>query len=80
MKETEKNVSVETESPKTVKIKLPLTKEKQADVFVGYNGQTFLLQRGVEIEVPEAVYEILQNSEEMDSLALTRQKALHKQF
>lgn len=78
MKETEKTANAVNNE--TVKITLPLTREKQADVFVGYNGQNFLLQRGVELEVPVAVYEILQNSERMDSLALTRQRELHKQF
>lgn len=60
----------------TVKIKLPLTREKQGDVFVSINGQNWLLQRGVEIEVPKAVAEVLENSREMDELAITRQRTL----
>lgn len=50
---------------KKVKIKLPLTRAEKDDVFVGLNGRTFLLKRGVEIEVPEGVAEILTNREEV---------------
>lgn len=68
----------ETEEVKNtmVKVTLPLTRDKQEDVFVGVNGKTFLIKRGEEVEVPECVYEILKNSEKMDSLALTRSMEL----
>ena len=35
------------------------------DVFVGINGHNFQIQRGIPVDVPEAVYEILMNSSEM---------------
>ena len=50
---------------KTVRIKLPLTKSERDDVFVGLNGRTFLIKRGVEVDVPEGVAEILRNREEV---------------
>lgn len=55
-----------------VKIMLPLTREKQDDVFVGFNGRNWHIQRGVEVEVPPVVKEILDNSERMDTIALNR--------
>lgn len=60
----------------TVKVKLPLTREKQDDVFVSVNGRNMKIQRGVEVEIPLAFYEVLQNSETMDTLALERQRKL----
>ena len=36
---------------KTVTIKLPLTRSEKEDVFVGINGRSWLLQRGIEVEV-----------------------------
>lgn len=34
------------------------------DVFVGVNGKTYLIKRGVPVRMPRAVYEVIQNSEE----------------
>ena len=48
---------------KTVKIRLPLTKEMKDDVFVSVNARTWQIQRGKEIEVPECVAEVLRNQE-----------------
>ena len=55
---------------KTVKIKLPLTRTEKDDVFVGVNGRTWLIKRGVEVEVPECVAEVLQHQEEMLSQSM----------
>ena len=41
-------------------------------VFVGVNGETYLIQRGVDVEVPKAVAEVLRHSEEMDGEAMAR--------
>ena len=50
---------------KTVKIKLPRERGDQEDVFVGVNERTWLIKRGVEVEVPECVAEVLINREHM---------------
>lgn len=50
---------------KTIKIKLPKTRGEQEDVFVSVNNRTFLIQRGVQVEVPESVAEVLRHQEEM---------------
>ena len=50
---------------KMVKIRIPRTSAKQEDVFVSVNERTFIVKRGVEVEVPECVAEVLQHQEEM---------------
>lgn len=56
--------------PKTVKIKLPLTRTEKDDVYVGLNGKGYLIKRGVEVEVPCGVAEILEHREKMLSIAM----------
>lgn len=53
---------------KMVKIKLPRDK-KEPDVFVSVNERSWLIQRGVEVEVPECVAEVLRHREEMEEEA-----------
>ena len=53
-----------------VKIRLPKTREQQEDVFVSVNRKTWLIRRGVYVEVPACVAEVLQHSEEMAEEAL----------
>lgn len=64
------------ETKKTYKVTLPLTSEKMDDVTVIINGFVTKIQRGVEVEVSEPVYEVLKNSERMDNLALRRRMEL----
>lgn len=50
---------------KKVKIKIPMTRTEKDDVFVGLNGKTYLIKRGVEVEVPAGVAEILKRRDDM---------------
>lgn len=50
---------------KMIKVRIPRTKADQEDVFVGVNLNTYLIKRGVEVEVPESVAEVLRHQEEM---------------
>lgn len=50
---------------KTVKIRIPRTKADQEDVFVSVNNYTCIIKRGVEVEVPDYVAEVLRHQEEM---------------
>lgn len=50
---------------KMVKIKIPREKANQEDVFVSVNMRTWLIKRGVWVEVPECVAEVLEHQEEM---------------
>ena len=59
-----------TETKKTVKIKLPLTRTEKDDVYVAVNGKSYLIKRGVPVEVPACVAEVLQHKEEMLSQAM----------
>lgn len=66
-KETEKIVLSNPYNEKMVKIKLFKDGDKyKDDVFVGRNGMSYLIQRGVEVEVPEGIAKILMQSQEMD--------------
>ena len=59
-----------TEEKDTVVIRLFKDNQRyKAPVFVGVNGVTYLVQRGVDVEVPAAVAEVLRHSEEMDNAA-----------
>lgn len=56
-------------SEKTVKIKIPRTSKEQGDVFVSVNERTWLIKRGVEVEVPECVKEVIDNSSDAENEA-----------
>lgn len=64
-KKTASEVNTEATVEKTVKIRLPRERKDQEDVFVSVNERTFLIKRGVEVEVPECVASVLRNAEEM---------------
>lgn len=55
---------------KKVKIKLPLSRNEKEDVFVGINGKTYLIKRGVEVTVPENVAKVLERKEKMLEIAM----------
>lgn len=57
-------------STKQIKIKLPLTRTEKDDVYVGLNGRSWLIRRGVEVAVPEGVARILERRERMLSQAM----------
>ena len=48
---------------KMVKIRLPKTMANEDDVRVWVNHRSWQIQRGVEVEVPECVAEVLRNKE-----------------
>ena len=62
--EVKNEVPAET-GPKMVKIRIPRTKADQEDVFVSVNMYTCIVKRGVEVEVPDFVAEVLRHQEEM---------------
>lgn len=77
VKETKSEAGGNLYKEETYKITLPISDKKQDDVIVIINGETTQIQRGVEVEVSAGVYEVLKNSEKMDTLALRRRKALN---
>ncbi len=65
MAETKKTETVKVAPKhKMVKIRIPRTKKDQEDVFVSVNNYTCIIQRGVEVEVPDFVAEVLRHKEE----------------
>lgn len=58
-----------------VKIKLPLTRHEKDDVYVGVNEKTYLIKRGVEVEVPRFVAEVLAESERALDAAMAYEAA-----
>ena len=55
---------------KKIKIKLPLTRSEKEDVFMGINGHTWQIARGVEVELPWNVVKVLERQEKMLAQAL----------
>ena len=53
------------ESKKKVTIRLPKIKGEAEDVFVSVNNYNCVIKRGVEVEVPVFVKEVLDHQEEM---------------
>ena len=67
----QENETVQTQQEKDTEV-IRLFKDSHRysePVFVGVNGETWLIQRGVDVEVPKAVAEVLRHSEEMDNAA-----------
>ena len=62
------------EKKNTVKVRLPKVKADQEDVFVSVNNYTCIIKRGVEVEVPAFVAEVLQHREEMLERIMAQQK------
>ena len=58
-------IKTETPKEKMVKIRIPRTRANEDDVFVSVNMRTWLIKRGVEVEVPECVAEVLRHQEEV---------------
>lgn len=54
----------------TVRIRLPVTRELSEDAFVGINGNTWQIKRGVYVDVPLAVAKVLERSEKMQQVAM----------
>ena len=61
----EKKIPVSPEGEKLVRLRIPRERSDQEDVFVRVNQRTWQIQRGVEVEVPACVAEVLRHREEM---------------
>ncbi len=62
-----------------VKIKLFKDNDKyKSDMFVCVNGERYLIQRGVEVEVPEYIAEVIEHSETEDRKSIEKREKLAK--
>lgn len=69
------NATKTVAKPKMVKIRIPRMRKDEADVFVSVNDYTCIVKRGVEVEVPDFVAEVLQHREKMlEVIALAGEK------
>lgn len=48
---------------KMVKVYIPFERGANGDVYVSVNNRSWLIQRGVEVEIPECAAEVLRESE-----------------
>lgn len=76
---TTEEKTVPTTEEERVTIRLPLSREERDDVYVGLNGKSYLIKRGVNVDVPAGVAEILRRREEMLEIALAYEDQLEKQ-
>ena len=56
--------------------------EYKDDVFVAVNGESYLIQRGVEVEVPDYIAEVLEHSAQQDEKTqqlMAQTRALYQQ-
>jgi hypothetical protein len=75
-KKNENTEEIEMTAPKMVKVRIPRTRKDEEDVFVSVNLNTYLIKRGVEVEVPDFVAEVLRHQEEMlEEIMLFEQNA-----
>ena len=70
------NVPEKNDPKRLVTVMIPLTREQQDDVFVCVNNHSFQIKRGVKVQVPYYIAEVLERSEESDQAAMLRQKML----
>ena len=59
------NAAKTAAKPKMIKVRIPRTRKDEPDVFVSVNDYTCIVKRGVEVEVPDFVAEVLKHREEM---------------
>ena len=63
---------------KMVKVRIPRINPKQEDVFVSVNNYTCIVKRGVDVEVPDFVAEVLRRQEEMLEIAMAFEASVNK--
>lgn len=64
-------------------VKVRLFKDNQnytADVFVSVNGENYLIKRGVTVEVPDYIAEVLESSQREDENAVMRMEMAEKAY
>ena len=65
---------------KRVLVKLPRNKGQNANQqeFFSVNGRNYLIERGIEVEVPEEVAEVIKNADKADEYAMRYAEGLVK--
>lgn len=74
--ETKNEPAMNSAETVTVRLFKGTTGKYTSDVFVGLNGKGYQIQRGVDVQVPAGVAEILRHSEEQDALAASHMEQM----
>lgn len=76
---TKKTVDNATKS-KRVKAKLPKLPGQNAnqEEFFSVNGKNYIIKRGIEVEIPEEVAEVIRNAEKAEEYAMEYVEGLEK--
>lgn len=64
-------------------VKIRLFKDNQnytGDVFVSVNGENYLIKRGVTVEVPDYIAEVLESSQREDENAVIRMEKAERAY
>ena len=69
---TKKSVDNATTKTKRVTVKLPKLPGQNAnqEEFFSVNGKNYIIKRGIEIEIPEEVAEVIRNAEKAEEYAM----------
>ena len=78
MAKSAEKVETNEQGEQLFKIRLPLLKERRDAEFVRVNERTWLIPRGVTVEVPACVIEVLENSESLQLEGMQYQAAHEK--
>lgn len=64
-------------------VKIRLFKDNQnytGDVFVSVNGENYLIKRGVTVDVPDYIAEVLESSQRVDENAVIRMEKAERSY
>ena len=66
MAKSETPITAQPEAERMVRVRLPKENPKQEDAVVWINERRFIIKRGVYVDVPLSVYEVLEHAEKME--------------
>lgn len=66
MAKSETPIASQPEAERMVRVRLPKENPKQEDAVVWINERRFIIKRGVYVDVPLSVYEVLEHAEKME--------------
>ena len=81
MAATKKEPEVKTDAKGRTMVRIQLFKDNKTykdPLFVGVNGETFMVERGVPVDVPDYVAHVIKNSEAQDHAAFMQMEELAK--
>lgn len=67
---SESSITAQPEAESMVRIRLPKENPKQEDAVVWVNERRYIIKRGVYVDVPLSVYEVLEHAEKMEEKAV----------